>query len=77
MANSSSKVGLILSLLIYYYSFLKLSSSNLTLRLLILLEKLDLVYLKVSLLLKCSLKLMSKIIIKLLEVILKAIDNLG
>jgi len=77
VANSSSKVGLILSLLIYYYSFLKLSSSNLTLRLLILLEKLDLVYLKVSLLLKCSLKLMSKIIIKLLEVILKAIDNLG
>ena len=76
MADGSSRVELILSLLIYYYSFLELSSSNLTLRLLILLEKLGLVYLKVSLLLKCGLKLIFKVIIKL-EIILEAIANLS
>ena len=75
MANNSSRVRLILSLLIYYYNLLRLSSSNLTLRLLILLKKLSLVYLKVSLLLKYNFKLISRVIIKLLEIILKAISS--
>ena len=73
MANNSSRVGLILSLLIYYYSLLGLSSSNLTLRLLILLKKLSLVYLKINLLLNYYLKIISRVIIKLLKVILKTI----
>ena len=83
MANSSGRVELILSLLIYYYSVLIASSSNIALRrlrslaLLIFLEILELVYLKVSLLLKCGLKLISRIIIELLKIILKTIDNLG
>ena len=83
MANCSSRVELILSLLIYYYSVLIVSFSNIALRrlklllLLIFLKILELVYLKVSLLLKCSLKLIFKVIIKLLKVILKTISNLG
>ena len=83
MANSSSRVGLILSLLIYYYSVLIVSFFNIVLRrlrllaLLISLKILELVYLKISLLLKCSLKLMSRVIIELLKVILEAISNLG
>ena len=82
MAYSSSRVRLILSLLIYYYSVLIASSSNIVLRclrllaLLISLKILELVYLKINLLLKCGLKLMSKVIIKL-EVILEAIINLS
>ena len=83
MANSSSRVELILSLLIYYYSVLIVSSFNIALRylrlliLLISLKILKLVYLKISLLLKCSLKLIFRVIIKLLKVILEAISNLG
>ena len=67
MANSSGRVELILSLLIYYYSVLIASFSNIALRrlrslaLLIFLEILRLVYLEVSLLLKCSFKLISKV----------------
>ena len=76
IANSNSRVKLILSLLIYYYSLLELSSSNLILRLLILLKKLGLIYLKVSLLLKCGLKLISKVIIEL-KIILEVIANLS
>ena len=83
IANSSGRVGLILSLLIYYYSVLIAFFFNIALRrlrllaLLISLEILELVYLEVSLLLKGSLKLISKVIIELLEVILEAISNLG
>ena len=82
VADSSSRVGLILSLLIYYYSVLIASSFNIVLRclrslaLLKFLKILELIYLKISLLLKCGLKLIFKVIIKL-EVILKAITNLS
>ena len=80
IANYSSRVELILSLLIYYYSILIASFSNIALRrlrslaLLIFLKILKLVYLKVSLLLKCSLKLISKVIIKL-KVILETVAS--
>ena len=80
VADGSSRVGLILSLLIYYYSVLIVSSFNIVLRrlrllaLLIFLKILKLVYLKVSLLLKCSLKLISKVIIKL-KVILETVAS--
>ena len=80
MANYSSRVELILSLLIYYYSVLIVSFFNIVLRrlrslaLLISLEILGLVYLKVNLLLKCGLKLIFRVIIKL-EVILEAISS--
>ena len=73
MANSSSKVELFLSLLIYYYSVLIVSFSNIVLKylrslaLLISLKILELVYLKVSLLLKCSLKLIFKVITERVE----------
>ena len=83
IANNSSRVELILSLLIYYYSVLIASSFNIVLRrlrslaLLIFLKILKLVYLKVSLLLKCSLKLISRVAIELLEVILEAMGDLG
>ena len=82
IANSSGRVKLILSLLIYYYSVLIAFFFNVILRRLrllaslISLEILGLVYLEVSLLLKCSLKLIFKIIIEL-KVILEAIANLS
>ena len=77
MADGSSGVGLILSLLIYYRSLLGPSFSNLTLRLLILLEKLGSVHLEVSLPPKCGLELMSGVAMELLEVILEAVGDLG
>ena len=80
MADCSSGVELILSLLIYYYSVLIASSFNIALRRLrslalrISLKMIRLVYLKVSLLLKYSLKLIFRVIIKL-KIILEAIAS--
>lgn len=75
VADGSGGVGSILSLLIYCRSLLGPSSSNPTLRLLMLLEKLGSVHLEVGLPPKCGLELMSGVAMELLEVILEAVGG--